>query len=351
MARNSLIPHRRLNPLTGEWILVSPHRTLRPWQGRVEHAAVGTLLKYDPNCYLCPGNVRANGEPNPEYSNTFVFENDFPALLPQSDHESEPEISVSDDLLHHEMVTGRCRVICFSPRHDLTIPLMQVQDLCAVVEAWVTETRLLSGNPNIAYVQIFENKGELMGCSNPHPHCQVWASSFLPNQPALEDYHQREYRLKHGSCLLCDYERLELQYCERIVCRNEHWLAVTPFWAIWPYETMLLATRHCGSFLDLTADEKQALAEILHRLTTRYDNLFMTSFPYSMGFHQQPVQAGDHDHWHFHAHFYPPLLRSATVRKFMVGYEMLGSPQRDITAETAAELLRGASETHFSLGT
>lgn len=345
LAYDSNKPHRRFNPLTGEWVLVSPHRTLRPWQGKLETSQDRSRVRYDPECYLCPGNRRANNQVNPHYATTFVFDNDFPALLPAGEEFSGPP-AAPGQLIVQEPVAGRCRVICFSPRHDVTIPLMTAAELEGVVAAWVAETVALESGPSIAYVQVFENKGELMGCSNPHPHCQVWASSTAPNQAAVEDLRQRDYWLVSNSCLLCSYLDLELRSQERIVCQNEEWVALVPFWAVWPFETILIPTRHFAGFPDLLDSERRSLADILKRLTARYDNLFETSFPYSMGFHQR-LTNGEPSHWHFHAHFYPPLLRSATVRKFMVGYEMLGTPQRDLTAETAAARLRALAERHY----
>lgn len=334
-------PHRRFNPLTGEWVLVSPHRAKRPWQGRIEKTALDLRPTFDPDCYLCPGNARAGGKVNPDYADTFVFDNDFPALLPGSSTES-PE---NNSLFRAEPETGLCRVICFSPRHDLTLPLMSKSSLQKVVETWCDQTAELGRLDEIGYVQVFENKGEMMGCSNPHPHGQIWATRHLPNQPALEDYNQNKHLSGHGSCLLCDY--LVQENDERLIISNDHFIVLTPFWALWPFETILLARRHVGSLVELTADEQKALADIVKRLTTRYDNLFETSFPYSMGFHQQPADGRIHPAWHLHAHFYPPLLRSATVRKFMVGFEMLGTPQRDLLPEDAAARLRECSEKHY----
>ncbi len=335
--------HRRLNQLTGEWVLVSPHRTSRPWQGQVEKDRVTDRPTYDPSCYLCPGNARANGERNPAYRGVFAFDNDFAALTPQA---SAEEI-VQDGLLVAQSEAGRCRVLCFSPRHDLTLSRMTVPEIVPVIDAWREETIGLGELDAINYVQIFENRGAAMGASNPHPHCQIWATHSIPNEAAKESARQGAYLAQNGSCLLCDYLALEQSLGERIVCRNDHFVALVPFWAIWPFETMVLATRHIGSFDDLTGDEIEALADILRRLTIRYDNLFETDFPYSMGFHQRPTDGAPHADWHFHAHFYPPLLRSASVRKFMVGFELLGEPQRDITPETAAARLREVSETHY----
>ncbi|RNJ50959.1 UDP-glucose--hexose-1-phosphate uridylyltransferase [Methylocystis hirsuta] len=335
--------HRRFNPLTGEWVLVSPHRTSRPWQGQVEKTHDPDRPRYDPTCYLCPGNARANGARNPTYEGVFAFDNDFAALSAQVPEEDFAQ----NGLLIAQGEPGRCRVLCFSERHDLTLPHMSVPEITRVIEAWRDETMRLGALDAINYVQIFENRGAAMGASNPHPHCQIWATHSIPNEAAKESERQRAYQEQTGSCLLCDYLALEQSLGERIVCRNDHFVALVPFWAIWPFETMVIATRHIGSFDELTGGEAKALADILKRLTIRYENLFETDFPYSMGFHQRPTDGAPHANWHFHAHFFPPLLRSATVRKFMVGFEMLGEPQRDITPETAAARLRDVSETHY----
>ncbi len=337
-------PHRRYNPLTDEWILVSPHRTQRPWQGQVEKLPPETLPAYDPQCYLCPGNARAGGNRNSKYESTFVFDNDFSALLPDT-----PTIELDQrGLLRASSEQGICRVICFSPRHDWTLPDMPVQDIRRVVDKWAEQTMELGQRPNINHVQIFENKGAMMGCSNPHPHCQVWANESIPTEPAKELRSQSTYMDKHGACLLCDYLAMELTARERIVLQNEHFVVLTPFWAVWPFETMLLARRHVGSLPELNKAERDALADAIKRLTTRYDNLFEISFPYSMGFHQKPTDGKPYPQLHLHAHYYPPLLRSATVRKFMVGYELLAQPQRDLTAEQAARRLRALSEQRFA---
>jgi UDPglucose--hexose-1-phosphate uridylyltransferase len=336
-------PHRRLNPLTGEWILVSPQRTLRPWQGQVEKAAEPAPLSYDPHCYLCPGNERSGGIRNPRYDSTFVFTNDFAALRPDA---AAFRLDASP-LLIAESEPGTCRVICFSPRHDLTLARMDTPAIRKVVEVWTAQCVELGALENIRYVQIFENRGKMMGASNPHPHGQIWASATVPNEPQKEQHSQARYQQEHGSCLLCDYVALEREAADRVVCENDDFLVVVPFWAIWPYEALLLTKRHVRDLTDFTSSERDALAEILKRITTRYDNLFEVAFPYSMGFHQAPTDGKAHPEWHFHAHFYPPLLRSATVRKFMVGYEMLASPQRDITPESAAAQLRKLSEQHY----
>ncbi|HXA52790.1 MAG TPA: UDP-glucose--hexose-1-phosphate uridylyltransferase [Candidatus Acidoferrum sp.] len=329
-------PHRRLNPLTGEWVLVSPHRTQRPWQGQIEEPAAETQPEYDPTCYLCPGNTRAGGARNPPYTSTFVFDNDFAALKPGTPHECFEH----EDLLVAESEPGICRVVCFSPKHNLTIARMSPEDLRKVVDTWVEQYRSLAADPNIGYVQIFENRGAMMGASNPHPHCQIWASRDIPNEPSKEQASLLAWRERKGTCLLCEYARVEQSEAKRIVEANEHFLTVVPFWAVWPFETMVIARRHMASLDQLSDAERDALANILKRTTARYDRLFGVSFPYSMGFHQRPTDGAAHDEWHLHAHFYPPLLRSATVRKFLVGYEMLATPQRDITPEAAAEQLR-----------
>lgn len=329
-------PHRRLNPLTGDWVLVSPHRALRPWKGQVEDVPPDTRPAHDPGCYLCPGNERAAGIRNPQYERTYVFSNDFPALL----EDTPPGGQRQSELLRAEAEGGVCRVICFSPRHDLTLGQMSVAQIEPVVNVWVEQTQELAARPDIGYVQVFENKGPMMGCSNPHPHGQIWATSSLPNEPARELARQQEYRQAHGDCLLCEALALELATGERLVCANEEFVALVPFWACWPFETLLLPRRHVPDLPGLDSSQRRALADLLRQLTARYDQLFEVSFPYSMGWHQQPADGEAHPGWHLHAHFYPPLLRSATVRKFMVGFEMLGMPQRDLTPEVAAARLR-----------
>ncbi|HXN24872.1 MAG TPA: UDP-glucose--hexose-1-phosphate uridylyltransferase [Candidatus Dormibacteraeota bacterium] len=341
------LPHRRFNPLKHKWVLVSPHRTERPWQGKVEKASSEQHVAYDPTCYLCPGNERAGGARNSYYANTFVFDNDYPALLPNA-----PEAAVDEGgLIVGRTERGTCRVVCFSPRHDLTIARMNPVELRQVVDVWVEEYQSLGARPWISYVQIFENRGAIMGASNPHPHCQIWANHSLPNEPAEELAALQEYRKRKGSCLLCDYLNLELRHQERIICENSAFVAVVPYWAIWPFEVLVLSVRHLSGFDELSNEERDLLGDILKRLTTRYDNLFEISFPYSMGFHQRPTNQHKDQHahreCHFHAHYYPPLLRSATIQKFMVGYEMLATPQRDITPETAAARLRDAGEVHY----
>jgi UDPglucose--hexose-1-phosphate uridylyltransferase len=335
--------HRRLNPLTGEWVLVSPHRTQRPWQGQTEKSAGPPPPTYDPECYLCPGNRRAHDAVNPDYEHTFVFDNDFPAL--QAD--AGADASDRDGLIVAEAEPGICRVICFSPRHDLTLARMAIDDIGRVVDVWAEQSETLGAMDGINTVQVFENRGAMMGASNPHPHCQVWATKHLPNETATELASQSDYRSRRCSCLLCDYLELEREAGERIVFENEHFTVLVPFWAFWPFETLLLPRRHVGALDELSGEERLALAEALSRTTIRYDNLFETSFPYSMGFHQKPTDGEAHEAWHLHAHFYPPLLRSATVRKFMVGFELLGTPQRDLTAERAAERLRALPAAHY----
>jgi len=335
-------PHRRLNPLTGEWVLVSPHRTLRPWQGKVEPPNTEHRPPYDPACYLCPGNARAGSARNPEYRDTFAFENDFAALLPEAaDFPGEAE-----ELFRSEGEPGRCEVICFSPRHDLSLPMLSVTEIARVIQTWTERTRALFEDPAIACVQVFENKGELMGCSNPHPHSQIWATKHLANEVAKELSSQRDYRNKHGVPLLMDYLKLETARRERLVYRNEHFTALVPYWAVWPFETLVLPHRPVGTLMDLRTEEVEALADLIRQLTIRYDNLFQCSFPYSMGFHQAPKAPGA-EAFQMHLHFFPPLLRSASVRKFMVGFELLGMPQRDLTPEQAAAKLREQSGVHY----
>lgn len=334
---------RRYNPLTREWVLVSPHRTKRPWQGQVEKPSVERAPAYDPNCYLCPGNLRANGEHNPDYKATFAFDNDYPALL------SEVEVGSYQPhaLIYAESERGVCRVLCFSPRHDLTLAQMDQPSIRRVIDAWIEEYKTLGAKSFIHYVQIFENRGAMMGASNPHPHGQIWASEHLPQEVILESSAQRDYYREHGVSLLGDYLKAEQKLGERIVYENDGFSVVVPFWAIWPYETMIISRQHVRSIAELTGPVRDLFADALRNVTARYDNMFNISFPYSMGIHQRPTDDDDHAHWHLHVHFYPPLLRSSTVRKFMVGYEMLGTPQRDITPETAAARLRELNATHY----
>jgi len=336
-------PHRRFNPLTGEWILVSPHRAKRPWQGQVERVAEEQLPTYDPECYLCPGNTRAGGERNPSYQETFVFTNDYSALL----LETPDEEMMHGGLLRARGERGTCRVVCFSPRHDVTLANLAPAEIRTVVDVWTEEYRRLGSDPRINYVQIFENKGAVMGCSNPHPHGQIWAQASIPAEPAKELSRMTDYLRNRGSCLLCEYLALELLEEARLVCSNEHFIVLVPFWAVWPFEVLVLPRRHVGALTELSVEERDAFADVLHRLTVRYDNLFQVSFPYSSGLHQSPTDGQPHSECHFHMHFYPPLLRSATVKKFMVGYEMMANPQRDITAELSAERLRSLPEVHY----
>ena len=335
-------PHRRYNPLTDSWVLVSPHRAKRPWQGQVEKLAPDTRPTHDPDCYLCAGNVRANGEQNPPYEDVYVFDNDFASLL-----EDTPGAELqTGDLFLARLERGVGRVICFSPRHDLTIPDMEVAAIRKVVDAWVTEYEVLGAKSFVNYVQIFENKGAIMGCSNPHPHGQIWAQESIPDEPLKKQRAQLKYWDLHGKTLLSDYLDAELNGApgitarERVLFDNEHFVALVPFWAVWPFEAMIIPKRPMARISEMTDAERDGLADAYKQLTVRYDALFQTSFPYSAGIHQAPTDGVDHPEWHFHMVFYPPLLRSATVKKFMVGYEMLANPQRDITPEKAAELLR-----------
>jgi UDPglucose--hexose-1-phosphate uridylyltransferase len=329
--------HRRYNPLSDEWVLVSPDRTGRPWQGQTESATTPPTAGYDTECYLCPGNSRASGVTNPRYESTFVFDNDFPALLAQV---SAGEFNVGR-LLQARSESGLCRVVCYSPLHNLTLGQMPVAGIRQVIDTWSAEYENLGARPRINTVTIFENRGAMMGASNPHPHGQIWANETVPNELLQESSAQLRYLHQHGACLLCDYAALETEQRERLVCANERFVAVVPFWATWPFETLVLPRAHVAALDELDAAGRDAFAQILKDLTTRYDALFNVSFPYTMGLHQRPTDGGDHPQWHLHAHFYPPLLRSGTVRKFMVGYEMLAGPQRDITAEVAAARLRG----------
>lgn len=336
-------PHRRYNPLTGEWIQVSPHRAKRPWQGKEEESPGEQKPKYDPECYLCPGNDRAGDASNPDYKSTFVFTNDFSALKPDIPSEEFNQ----QDLLVAKGEKGICRVICFSPRHDLTLPEMEFTQIREVVDLWISEYTELGNRPYINYVQIFENKGQIMGCSNPHPHGQIWAQQTIPDEPAKELRQQTEYFEKHSKTLLSDYLDLEIDQDKRIVVQNDHFVVVVPYWAFWPFETLVISRRPFSRFTDMTDDEKDGLADIVKQITVKYDNVFNVSFPYSAGFHPAPTDGQDYPQWHFHMHFYPPLLRSATVKKFRVGYEMLGNPQRDITPESSAELLKNLPDIHY----
>jgi UDPglucose--hexose-1-phosphate uridylyltransferase len=339
-------PHRRHNPLSGDYILVSPHRAKRPWQGQQETVDGGARPAHDPSCYLCAGNTRVNGERNPEYTGTYVFENDFAALMPDT-----PDAPASDDpLFQVERARGTSRVICFSPDHSKSLPQLALPAIEGVIATWCAQAAELGAK--YRWVQLFENKGAVMGCSNPHPHGQVWATSFLPELPAAEDVRQRDYLARHGRPLLLDYVEREAALQERVVVETDLWLAVVPYWAAWPFETLLLPRFPVRRMEDLTQPQRADLAIALKKLTTRYDNLFQTSFPYSMGWHGAPYDADDaagtdSAPWQLHAHFYPPLLRSASVRKFMVGFEMLAEAQRDLTAEQAAERLRALPDEHY----
>lgn len=328
--------HRRLNPLTGDWVLVSPHRTQRPWQGQMEKNDSATLPSFDPGCYLCPGNPRANGQRNPDYSTTYVFDNDFAALLPPT---ADTELQVGN-LLHAQSESGICRVICFSPDHGATLADMTQQGVRAVVDTWIDQYQELGKLHWINAVQVFENRGAMMGASNPHPHGQIWATSSIPNELAKESVSQQQHMQAHDQCLLCEYASLEQRMGERVVCANEHFVAVVPFWAAWPFETLVLPKRHMHALPEQTDAERESLAQLLRRIARGYNAVFDAPFPYTMGIHQAPVDGQEHGYWHWHVHFYPPLLRSATVRKFMVGFEMLAGPQRDISPELAARRLR-----------
>lgn len=336
-------PHKRKNLLTGEYVLVSPHRSKRPWQGQVEDLAPDDRPQYDPKCYLCPGNTRADGTQNPDYIDSFVFVNDFSALLENTVIEQYNE----DNLLVAESERGICKVISFSPRHDLTLPQMELPAIKAVVDLWQREFGELATKDWIKYIQIFENKGSIMGCSNPHPHGQIWAQSSLPVEIQKKSVQQKDYHKRYGRTILQDYVALELKKDERIIINNEHFVALVPFWAAWPYETMIVSKRAIASILEFTEEEKLDFARTLKELTIRYDNIFKTSFPYSAGMHQAPVNSGEHPEWHWHMMFYPPLLRSATVKKFMVGYEMLAMPQRDITPEQAVDMIKKQPTIHY----
>jgi UDPglucose--hexose-1-phosphate uridylyltransferase len=336
-------PHRRYNALTGEWITVSPHRTKRPWKGQVEKPPREVLPHYDPQCYLCPGNTRAEGSVNPDYEQIYVFVNDYAALLP----DTPAYIDKSNPLLVTETEQGTCRVICFSPRHDLTLAEMPLDAIRRVINTWASQVEELG--ERYRWVQVFENRGAIMGSSNPHPHGQVWAGSALPNEPYKEEQQQIVYFHEYGTPLLLDYVNIEIKKETRVLLQNEDWVVVVPYWALWPFETLLLPRRHVLRLPELLDQERKNLADILKRLLIKYDNLFEVSFPYSMGWHGAPTGKGDYNHWQLHAHYYPPLLRSATVKKFMVGYEMLAEAQRDLTAEQAVVRLRNLSDQHYTL--
>jgi len=336
-------PHRRYNALTNEWVLVSPHRAKRPWQGQIEKSEQETRPAYDPTCYLCAGNERVGGYKNPDYKSTFVFVNDFSALMPDAPVGQEND----GELFRAESESGLCKVICFSPRHDLTIPEMEVSAIREVIDLWADEYKQLGAMPDINYVQIFENKGSMMGCSNPHPHGQIWSSKSIPVEPMKEQQTQMAYYQKHKRALLTDYIAKEIEKKDRVIFENEHFVALVPYWAVWPFEAMIAPKRHVTDITKLTDTERDAFAAAYQELTILYDNLFEISFPYSAGLHQRPTDGLEHEEWHMHMHFFPPLLRSATVKKFMVGYEMLANAQRDITPETSARKLRELSRIHY----
>jgi len=336
------LTHRRKNPLTGDWVLVSPHRNNRPWSGATEESNETALPRYEEKCPLCPGNDRANDTANPDYQDTFVFVNDFGALVAEQDQEIEQE---NNPLFQADVANGECRVICFSPDHSKTLPELSIQEIGRVIDTW--QENYIELSKQYQCVHVFENKGAVMGCSQPHPHGQIWAHDHLSTEISKEDQQQLSYQQQHGSSLLKDYANHEVDYQERVVVENDHWLVVVPFWAAWPFETILLPKDDLQSFSQLTAEQKESLAEILQAITIKYDNVFNCSFPYSMGWHNAPANGEDNSHWQLHAHFYPPLLRSSSVKKHMVGYEMLAESQRDLTAETAAQILKNASSVHF----
>ncbi|MGE5806302.1 MAG: UDP-glucose--hexose-1-phosphate uridylyltransferase [Ignavibacteria bacterium] len=337
--------HRRYNPLLDEWLLVSPHRTQRPWQGKVEKINIIRPPDYEKDCYLCPNNKRANGEINPNYKSTFVFDNDFSALK----KDVSGRMDSKSELLKAKTERGVCRVVCFSPRHSLTLAEMALNEIEEVVKTWKREYSELGKLSFINYVQIFENKGEIMGCSNPHPHGQIWAQESIPNGPTKEQFNQQKYWKKNGKTLLSDYLKIEKENNERIIYENDSFVLLVPYWAVWPFETLIISKRTIGSILQFNEKEDKDFAEILKATTVKYDNVFNVSFPYSSGIHQSPTDGTDHEEWHFHMHFYPPLLRSAAIKKFMVGYELLAEPQRDIAPERSAEILKQADSIHFSL--
>jgi len=326
-------PHRRMNLLTGEWLLVSPHRAKRPWQGDQTPPLPSEAIPHDPHCHLCPGNTRANGTRNPDYAGTYVFANDFPALT-SARHGFEAQ----DEIFRAMPAAGEARVVCFSPHHSRSLPDLEQHQIKQVVDTWCSQAAELGRS--WAYVQVFENKGAMMGCSSPHPHGQIWASDFVPTQVATEDARQAQWLDSRGSNLLAEVIDREEREDLRVVDRNDHWVAIVPWWAAWPFEILLVARDDVGTLPELDEEAREALASILRRITARYDRLFSTSFPYSMGWHQAPATSDHPEAWRLHAHFYPPLLRSASVRKFMVGYEMLAEPQRDLTPEQAAARLR-----------
>ncbi|MBH0025607.1 MULTISPECIES: UDP-glucose--hexose-1-phosphate uridylyltransferase [unclassified Pseudoalteromonas] len=337
-------PHRRLNPLLNEYVLVSPHRAKRPWQGQEESVDIEVKPEYDESCFLCKGNTRINGEVNPDYKNTFVFTNDFAAL-----REGVPDVEQTDPLFSMHTERGTARVICFSPNHAKTLPELSVSQVTNVVSTWQEQCIELS--KTYKWVQVFENKGAVMGCSNPHPHGQIWAQNKLPSLVARKHENLKRYYEKYKSNLLLDYAKREIEKQERVVCVNDDWLVVVPYWAAWPFETLLLPRFAITQMIQLTDVQQSSLAEIIKNITTRYDNLFQCSFPYSMGWHGAPYDGQSHLFWQLHAQFLPPLLRSASVKKFMVGYEMMAEAQRDITPEQAATILKKQSLTHYKENT
>ncbi len=336
--------HRRLNILTGEWILVSPHRTQRPWQGNVEQTLLKQVTEYDRDCYLCPNNKRANGDINPTYDSTFIFDNDFSAIT----NDDKEFLLNESDLLQSKSEKGICRVICFSPKHNLTLAELELNEIINVIKTWQEEYKILGSKPFINYVQIFENKGDIMGCSNPHPHGQIWAQESIPNEILKEQKNQFKYYSENQKTLLSEYLQIEKNEAERIVYENDSFVLLVPFWAVWPFETMIIPKRAIDNILRLTKVEIKDFADIIKTATVKYDNIFETSFPYSAGIHQSPTNGIEHEEWHLHMHFYPPLLRSAAIKKFMVGYELLAEPQRDITPENAAKVLRDLSNIRFN---
>ncbi len=336
-------PHRRYNILTGEWVLVSPHRNKRPWQGKVEKMSTEKRPNYDESCFLCPGNTRSSGDLNPNYNEPYSFVNDFSALLKEVPYEK-----YSNGLLQAESESGICKVLCFSPDHSLTLPLMKVEDIEKVVALWQKEYLELGALEGINHVQIFENKGDTMGCSNPHPHGQIWSQRSIPQEVAKKQEKLLAYWNKNRRSLLEDYVKQEIELDQRIICENKYFVALIPYWAVWPYEMMILPKKKISHIGLLNEFQRASFAEIIKKTTIRLDNIFSTSFPYSMGIHQAPTDGKEHPEWHFHMSFYPPLLRSATVKKFMVGYEMFANPQRDITAEQAANTMKSLSEIHYS---
>ena len=338
-------PHRRYNPLNNSWVLVSPHRANRPWQGQVEKLSPSESVSYDAECYLCPSNQRSGEIRNPDYENVFIFDNDFAAIL--RERVESGRVESSGDFFKTQNERGICRVICFSPKHNVTIPEMSELDIRKVVDTWIAEYESLGAKSFIKYVQIFENKGAIMGCSNPHPHGQIWSQSSIPDEPLKKQKAQLKYFKKHQKTLLYDYLQAELLKKERVLFENEHFVGLVPFWAVWPFEAMIVPKRAVARISDFCESEKDAFANAYKQMTVMYDNLFEVSFPYSAGIHQAPTDGKAHEEWHLHFSFYPPLLRSATVKKFMVGYEMLANPQRDITPEKAADILKNLPKIHY----